>query len=368
MKNIIEILGSTQLLLGINFDPAVLFEDHLSAEHRAFLVLLRVIEEHMPRLEQGYAGFGRPRYDDPPILRALIAKLCFHIDRNSQLRQRLLGDSNLRRICGFTKVPSEATFSRRLADFAKRRLPEPALAHMVCQHHKGHLVRVVARDSTAIAARERAHNKKREVKPAKHKRGRPRKDEVREPKAERRLKRQLSQKPGKSLSELDKECSWGCKVNSQGNPQYWKGYKIHLDVTDMGIPVSAWVTGANVHDSQVSIPLEKMTERRLVHLYSMADAAYDVPELRHYIAKKGRVAVIDYNKRRRIDGPELGILERDQFKARTVVERANSHLKDYFLPNALFVKGHIKVSFVLLLGVLCLAATKIAMNLVPPTA
>ena len=71
------------------------------------------------------------------------------------------------------------------------------------------------------------------------------------------------------------------------------------------------------------------------------------------------MAVIDFNKRR-IDGPELGPLECEQFKARTAVERANFHLKDCFLPSALFVKSHMKVSFVLLLGVLCLAATKIA--------
>lgn len=366
MKNLIEIIGSTQLLLGIDFDPDALFEQRLTDEHRGFIVLLQMIEAHLLRNDADRTRFGRPRYDDSAILRSLIAKLFLRIDRNNLLRQRLLSDGNLRRICGFRKVPSESTFSRRLADFAARRLPESTLASLVSEYHEGTLVRVVARDSTAIAARERATNKKREVKPVRHKRGRPRKDDVRPPKVEKRMKRQLRQKPGKSLSELNKECAWGCKVNSQGNPHYWKGYKIHLDVTDQGIPVTAWVSGANVHDSQVAIPLEKLTERRLTHLYSMADAAYDAPELRNYIEGKGRVAVIDFNKRRRTNAPELGVLEREQFKARTVVERANSHLKDFFLPPQLFVKGHTKVSFVLLLGVLCLAATKIILNLIPP--
>ncbi len=359
MKNLIEILGSTQLLLGISFDPDLVFEERLSAEHRGLLVLLRVIEEHLPDMDRAQHRFGRPRYDDLPILRACLAKHCFRIDRNNLLRERLVSDSSLRRICGFTKIPSEATFSRRLTDFAQRCLPDSTLAGLVQQYHEGKLVRVVARDSTAIAARERPHNKKKEAKPVKHKRGRPRKDEVREPKMEKRMKRQLRQSSGKSLRELDKECAWGCKKNSQGNPQYWKGYKIHLDVTDLGIPVSACVTGANVHDSQVALPLEKMTERRLAHLYTMADAAYDVPELRQYVSAKNRIAVIDFNKRRRVNGPELGPVEREQFKARTVVERANAHLKDHFLPAAIFVKGYKKVSFVLLLAVLCLAATKI---------
>jgi hypothetical protein len=38
--------------------------------------------------------------------------------------------------------------------------------------------------------------------------------------------------------------------NSQGNVSFWMGYKLHLGVTDLGIPVTAVVTGANVHDSQ----------------------------------------------------------------------------------------------------------------------
>jgi hypothetical protein len=47
MKNLIEILGGTQLLLGISFDPDVFFEERLTAEHRGFLALLRVVEEHL---------------------------------------------------------------------------------------------------------------------------------------------------------------------------------------------------------------------------------------------------------------------------------------------------------------------------------
>src|SRR5208282_1046031 len=132
-------------------------------------------------------------------------------------------------------------------------------------------------------------------------------------------------------------------TNSQGKTQYTKGFKLHLDVTDQGIPISACVTGANVHDSQVAIPLEKMTERRVTHLYSMADSAYDFAEHRLYISGKGRIPVVDPNNRRSPLKRELSPLEKQQFKARTVVERANSHLKDHLLPSALYVKGHSKV-------------------------
>lgn len=359
MKNLIEILGGAQRLLGLSFDPDILFEERLTAEHRGFLVFLRLVEDHLPALKTNPGRLGRPRYEELPFFRAFLAKSCYQIDKNNLLRQRLLGDSSLRRICGFRKVPSEATFSRRLEDFAKMNLPETTLARLVRQHHEGALVRVIARDSTSIRAREKSSNRKKDVKVSKHKRGRPRKDEIREPVELKRVMRQLRQSPGKSLSELDKACGWGCKANSQGKVQYTKGYKLHLDVTDQGIPISSCVTGANVHDSQVAIPLEKMTERRVTHLYSMCDSAYDFPEHRQYISRKGRVAVIDPNNRRSPVKRELDTVEREQYKARTVVERANAHLKDHLLPAALYVKGHRKVGFVLQVAVLCLAALKI---------
>jgi len=39
----------------------------------------------------------------------------------------------------------------------------------------------------------------------------------------------------------------------------WRGYKLHLDCVDGDIPVSAIVTSASVHDSQVAIPLSQMS-------------------------------------------------------------------------------------------------------------
>jgi hypothetical protein len=58
----------------------------------------------------------------------------------------------------------------------------------------------------------------------------------------------------KALQNIDKACAHGCKKNSHGNAQFWTGYKrtkgpMHLDVSDRGFPLSAFVSGANVHDS-----------------------------------------------------------------------------------------------------------------------
>jgi hypothetical protein len=60
---------------------------------------------------------------------------------------------------------------------------------------------------------------------------------------------------------------WGCKKNSQSKKEFWRGYKLHLDVIDGDIPVSAILTSASLHDSQVAIPLAQMSAGRIVNLY-----------------------------------------------------------------------------------------------------
>ena len=59
----------------------------------------------------------------------------------------------------------------------------------------------------------------------------------------------------------------------------WNGYKLHIDTADNGIPISALLTSASVHDSQVAIPLATITARRIQNRYDLMDSAYDVPEI-----------------------------------------------------------------------------------------
>jgi DNA replication protein DnaC len=55
----------------------------------------------------------------------------------------------------------------------------------------------------------------------------------------------------------------------------------------------------------------------------------------------------------------LGIAaKQERYKIRSVVERAYSHLKDRLIPKSLYVKGHAKVSFMLMISVIALAALK----------
>lgn len=362
MKSVSEILGGSQMLLGISYDIQEVFEDYLSDSHRLFLSILRVVEDSLPSVEQERAATGRKAYSMLPFIRAFLAKSFFKLITNKDLILRLQSDSCLRKICGFHTVPSEATFSRRFEKIAHSHLMEQAINTLSEQYLEKHIIGHISRDSTAITAREKPINRKKEVKQAdkpKRKRGRPKKGEVRPPKQDVRLTKQFSQSPGKSIKELNRACAWGGKKNSKGKTHYWPGYKLHLDVTDSGIPVTAVVTGANVHDSQLAIPMEKMTERKVTHLYSLMDAAYDAPQIRDYIRGKGRIELIDFNKRRKTFQREMAPHEKEVYKIRSTVERANSHLKDWFIPDKIYVKGYKKVNCTLMTAVLCLSAVKI---------
>jgi hypothetical protein len=94
------------------------------------------------------------------------------------------------------------------------------------------------------------------------------------------------------------------------------------------------------------------------HLYSVMDAAYDAREIKRFIRRRRRVPIIDPNPGRGKDSVPLDPAKRERYKIRTTVERTYSHLKDNLIPKKIYVKGVQKVSFVLMLAVLCLAAQK----------
>ncbi len=70
------------------------------------------------------------------------------------LRNRLINDPSLRRICDFDDVPSTATVSRRLKDFSEGLTMAKVLITLVTRYHEGRITGYASRDSTAIEARE----------------------------------------------------------------------------------------------------------------------------------------------------------------------------------------------------------------------
>jgi transposase len=357
MKSITEIIGGAQSLLNISFDIQDCFEEYLGDEYKAFLQILRVAEQAQPPHERSYAGIGRKPYQYYPFTRSFLAMRFFRIGTVKDFIQRLKGDPNLRLLCGFRKVASEATFSRRLTELSETNIMNETLDKLVTTAYKDKIVYHISRDSTAIEAREKEVKKEAEKK-EKKRRGRPKKGETRPEAPQSKIEKQTGESAEKSLEDIDKECSYGCKKNSQGNISFWRGYKLHLDISDIGFPVSAVVSGANVHDSQLAIPMEKMSERKVTFLYSLMDAGYDAEAIENYIKSRGRIPIIDRNKRRNDVRPPFDPPKKERYKIRSSVERANGYLKDYLLPKNIFVKGYRKVSFVLMSAVVCLAAIR----------
>jgi IS5 family transposase len=357
MKSITETIGGAQALLGISYELQNCFEEYLSDEYKTFLHMLRVIEEALPVVIRRYAGTGRKPYQYLPFIRSNWAMSYFKIGQVKTLIQRLKGEPNLRVLCGFDRVPGKATFSRYFSELAGMNLLAETLDTLVKKEHKDRVVLHVSRDSTAIEAREKAV-KKRSEKKEKKRRGRPKKGEKRLPPPESTLEKQIKQSAGESRKELDTACSYGCKKNSQGNVYFWKGYKLHLDISDTGFPLNAVITGANVHDSQLAIPMEKMLEEKVHSCYSLMDAGYDAKVIDDFIRSRGRIPVIDPNKRKDKERPPLDPAKKARYNFRTEVERANGYLKDNLLPAKIYVKGISKISFVLMGAVICLAALR----------
>jgi hypothetical protein len=102
---------------------------------------------------------------------------------------------------------------------------------------------------------------------------------------------------GKLWRELTKNAR-GVQKTLKGMYHFGKGYKPCLDVSDTGFPLAAVVTGANVHDSQLAIPMEQLTEMKVPFCYSLMNSSYDSKTIDEYIRNRGRIPIIDSNKRK----------------------------------------------------------------------
>src|ERR1700712_1355088 len=155
----------------------------LTAHHRQFVSVLGLarIETCLP---SWYGLVGRPPAERAALARSFIAKAVFNLPTTRLLIEMLSADKALRRLCGWQRageVPSESTFSRAFAEFADSALPIRLHDALVEETHADRLIGHIARDSTAIAAREKPAKPDQLEPPAqpKRKRGRPAKGEVR---------------------------------------------------------------------------------------------------------------------------------------------------------------------------------------------
>lgn len=338
-------------------------EDEIGAldeKHRLFVAVCELCapQDHMAAYR--WCGNGCPPRDRLALCKAFIAKAVWDFATTRNLIDAIRHRPALRRLCGWEslgEVPSEATFSRAFDAFARDGRPQQIHEATIKAHHGEKIAGHISRDATAIHAREKAEVKpEKPPKPKRGKRGRPRKDGPAVPPPEpTRLQRQLERDLPANLADLPTVCDWGCKKNSQCRKECWRGYKLHLDVIDGDIPVSAILTSASLHDSQVAIPLAQMSAGRVVSLYDLADSAYDAKEIRAMSARLGHVPIIDDNpgggeKR------EFSPAEAVRYRERSAAERVNSHLHDEHGGRHVRVRGPVKVAAHLTFGLIVIAA------------
>ncbi len=348
----------------------------MSARHRQLVTVLDLVR---PEAFIGHAhgAVGRPKKDRAALARSFLAKAVFNISETEVLVERLRLDKTLRRLCGWSRVgalPSGSTFSRAFGEFATSQLPARLHETLILGAQSGRLVGHIARDSSAIEAREQT------VKPApaaprpKRKRGRPRKGEAR-PKPplqeRRRLERQGEMSLSEMLADLPRACTPGVKQNAKGYRTHWVGYKLHLDVADGDIPVSAILTSASLHDSQAAIPLATMTAARVTSLYDLMDSAYDVPEIKAHSRALGHVPLIaphprtaDGKRKLKMEAKRqkrigLRLAEQVRYQQRAAAERVIANFKDNFAGRMIRLRGPDKVSCHIMFSLTALAAIQI---------
>lgn len=374
------------LMLQTGLFPALEQQGHvLTEEHKRFTSILSLLplRRFVP---MGGGWNGRPQKDRYCIACAFVAKAVLNLSTTRQLIGRLSADPTLLQLCGWEharQLPHESTFSRTFAEFAQMELAQFVHEALVRDTQSGRLIGHIARDSTAIHARERVPETPSQ-KRAREAGQKPKR--VRVSTKGRKLRKlsrkaRLAQKavPGKTdrqkgmqleqiLTEIPRECNIGAKTNSQGNTEYWRGYKLHLDVADGQIPITAVLTSANVHDSQLAIPMSKMSTARVTYCYELMDSAYDASAIHEHSRELGHVPIIDPKSP---GGPKSQLPARQKvarqftpaeevrYRERTMVERVYGRLKDEFGARSVRVRGPQKVMAHLMFGVLALTADQL---------
>jgi hypothetical protein len=322
------------------------------------------IQTHLPRAKKRRGPKG---HDRRLLARAFVVKALYNAPFTRTLIEMLHTQPMLRRLIGWRKradIPSEPTFSRAFAAFAKMNLGEVVHQALVQTYIAERLVGHLCRDSTEISVREKALRKPRKPKLQKRPRGRPKTGSAPRvpascvPKS-KRLPKQRQQSVEQALRELPTRCDIGCKRDSNGFVHHWKGYKAHIDTADGGLPVSVVTTSASLHDSQVAIPMLRQSAKRVTSLYDLMDTAYDAKDIREVSLELGHQPIIDRNRRGGQAPPPMDPATARRYQQRTVSERVNSRLKDEFGGRQVRVKGHSKVHMHIMFGILALFADQL---------
>ena len=314
-----------------------------------------------------------PPKDREQIARAFVAKSVYNFQTTRDLIDRLHVDKTLRILCGWrykNSIPSESKFSRAFKELSDLNIAQKAHERFVKEYLSEMTFFYNATDATKIPLREKAVKKKKTEK-IKYRAGRPKKGETREPIKPKILEQQRDmQTVDEMLSLVSTDCGVGIKQSSKGNREVWIGGSLHISAVDGDIPITAFYSGANVHDSSVALPLIQETSKRVNYMYDLQDAGYDADIIREFSIKYNHKPIIDINPKnsqtlrdkielrkheetifKSLHNRHLD-LDREHYNQRSMVERVNAYLKDSFGCNKIYYQGGDKVASVLAFAIL----------------
>ena len=344
----------------------------LDENQRLFVRIAESVELVRIAAKYGWCGNGRKPSSRLAMFKLLLVKHVWNFPTTKDALAEVRRAPSMRRLCGWesqSDIPSEATMSRAFGDFAADETASSLFTDFVKKVTKGRIVIHRSIDSTEIDARERAATKDEKSAAA----------ELAAIRAAvdagaadyNALALQKSRDAETNLSLLPTLCDWGCKRNSKGKTQYWRGYKLHIAVADGDFPIAACLTSASLHDSKAAIPLMQMADEAALSLYDLEDSAYDAKEIREFSESGNHVPIIDVNPRRGTPKPDdrgerrvrIPSAEKVRFRNRSGVERVNGHLHDAHGGRTVRVRGHAKVLLHLMLGLLVIAVEQSAQML-----
>lgn len=341
----------------------------LDENQRLFVRIAESVELGRIAARYGWRGNGRKPSSRLAMFKLLLMKHVCNFPTTRAALAEVRRAPSMRRLCGWesqSDIPSDSTMSRAFGDFAADGTASSLFADFVKRVAKGRIVIHRSIDSTEIDARERAATGDEKAAAAglaaiRAAAGAGAADC-------NALALQKGRDAETNLSLLPTLCDWGCKRNSKGKTQCWRGYKLHIAVADGDFPIAACLTSASVHDSRAAMPLMQMADEAAVSLYDLADAAYDAKEIREFSRSRNHVPIVDANPRRGAPGPDdrgerlvrIPSAERVRFRCRSGVERVNGHLHDAHGGRTVRVRGHAKVLLHLMLGLLVIAVEQSA--------
>ncbi len=227
----------------------------VTAKHEILAATIRLAEPKLPfsldRLQPG-KGTGRKPCPNHPLFRFQLVMPIFRQSTFKDTRKRLFIDNTLKALCGFECIAWESTFSRYLiilsGNFSMANGVLRPMNEIINPKDEGESIIHACRDSTAIPACKTGAKKLPKDKGLSEKRERKTKGSLQVKGYLGRdkrtiLEKEVTQPLEEALSRLNAEYGWSGKDNSQAKTSFWRGYKLHLDATATGIPLSYVVAG-----------------------------------------------------------------------------------------------------------------------------